>query len=154
MTITEPSPAPQSPVEADGTLADHLFQAGLGALELVTVTLGDRLGLYRALSEIGPATVAELARAAGVDGRYTREWCEQQAVAGLLGVDDPLRAADERRFALLPGSEEVLLDPESPGYLVPMGAFLEAVCRVLPALEGAFRSGAGVPYAHYAVQDA
>src|SRR3954468_7169635 len=154
MTITEPSPAPQSPVEADGTLADHLFQSGLGALELVTVALGDRLGLYRALAEIGPATVGELARAAGVDARDTREWCEQQSVAGLLGVDDPLRAPGDRRFALPPGSAEVLLDPQSPAYLVPMGDFLEAVCRVLPALEQAFRSGAGVPYADYAVQHA
>jgi hypothetical protein len=75
-------------------------------------------------------------------------------VAGLLTVEDPNRSAAERHFALPPGSEAVLLDQQSPSYLVPFADFLEAVCRVLPDLQSAFRSGNGVPYADYAVQHA
>jgi 2-polyprenyl-3-methyl-5-hydroxy-6-metoxy-1,4-benzoquinol methylase len=129
-------------------LAGRLFEAGLGAFEWATVTLGVRLGLYRALSDRGPSTSGELAAAAGIDARYAREWCEQQAVAGLIEVDDA------RRFTLPAGSEAVLLDPESPAYLVPVGGFLEAVGRIMPALEAAFRSGDGVPYGAYGVQEA
>ena len=37
-------------------LADRLFHDMIGALELFTVYLGERLGLYRALAADGPAT--------------------------------------------------------------------------------------------------
>ena len=80
-------------------------------------SLGVRLGLYRALADRGPCTAAQLAASAAIDARYTREWCEQQAVAGPLTVDRAADSAvdgpDERRFSLPPGSEPVLLDPES-----------------------------------------
>ena len=125
---------------------------GLGAFELATVALGERLGLYRALSDGGPATADSLADTTGIDGRYAREWCEQQAAAGLLTVDDPEQAPGDRRFGLLPGSEVVLLDPDSPAYLIPIGGFLEAVGRMLPAIEAAYRTGSGISYGEYAVQ--
>src|SRR6059058_2809672 len=117
--------------EVAGALAGRLFETGLGAFELLTVALGERLGLYRALADHGPVTAAQLAAAAGTDGRYTREWCEQQAAAGLLTVDAG-SAPTERQFRLPPGSEAVLLDPQSRTYLMPIGDFLQAVCRVLP----------------------
>jgi len=128
-------------------LAGRLFEAGIGAFELTTVLLGERLGLYRALVD-GPRTAAELATATGTDERYVREWCEQQAVAGLLAVDD------RRHFALLAGSEAVLIDELSPVYLVQIGAFVESLGKVLPALQEAFRTGAGVPFGDYDVQHA
>ena len=155
MTTTAPVPTTErSPEEVTGELAGRLFEAGLGAFELACVTLGTRLGLYRALADGGPMNAPALAALACVDPRYTREWCEQQAAAGLLTVDEPGHAPDDRRFALIPGSEAVLLDPESPAYLIPVGGFLEAVGRMLPALETAYRTGAGIPYGDYAVQHA
>jgi 2-polyprenyl-3-methyl-5-hydroxy-6-metoxy-1,4-benzoquinol methylase len=154
MTAAVEASTDRTPDEVAGELAGRLFEAGLGAFEWATITLGVRLGLYRELSGRGPCTATELAAAAGVDDRYTREWCEQQAVAGLITVDDATRPVDERRFALPVGSEAVLLDPESPAYLVPVGGFVEAVGRIMPALEAAFRSGDGVPYGAYGVQEA
>jgi ubiquinone/menaquinone biosynthesis C-methylase UbiE len=38
--------------------------------------------------------------------------------------------------------------------MLPLGGFLESVCRIVPAVEAAFRSGEGVPYSDYAVHDA
>src|SRR3954471_6248886 len=99
MTI-RPGCAELSPDEVAGTLAGRLFETGLGAFELLTVALGERLGLYRALADRGPVTAVQLAAAAGTDGRYTREWCEQQAAAGLLTVDAPDSAPTERHFGL------------------------------------------------------
>ncbi|HEY4727129.1 MAG TPA: SAM-dependent methyltransferase, partial [Actinomycetes bacterium] len=52
-------------------------QATITALELYAVYLGERLGLYRALAEGGPATSAELAERTGTVERYVREWLEQ-----------------------------------------------------------------------------
>ncbi len=54
------------PTEA---LAERLFHDAAGALELYTVYLGERLGLYRALHEGGPATAGELAARTGTDAR-------------------------------------------------------------------------------------
>jgi 2-polyprenyl-3-methyl-5-hydroxy-6-metoxy-1,4-benzoquinol methylase len=121
---------------------------------LATIALGDRLGLYRVIADRGPSTTAEVAAATGHDHRYLREWCEQQAAAGLLLVDTMSGDGDPgtRRFALPPGSEAVLLDPESPAYLVPITGFLESVARVMQDLESAFRTGRGIPYGDYQVQ--
>ena len=63
-----------------GALADRLFRDAAGALELYTIYLGDRLGLYRALHEDGPATSGELAARTGTNERYVREWLEHHAV--------------------------------------------------------------------------
>ena len=55
--------------------------------DVYTVYMGDQLGLYRALAD-GDATEAGIAEAAEIDRRYLREWLEQQAVTGLIEVDD------------------------------------------------------------------
>src|SRR6266849_5305269 len=82
--------------------------------------VGDRLGLYRALAQDGPSTAAHLARSAGIHERYAREWLEQQAVAGLIEVKTESTDADKRRYGLAPGHAEVLLNPDSLNYLVPI----------------------------------
>ena len=56
-------------------LAGRLFRDMTGALELLTVYLGERLGLYQALSAGGPATSAELAaRTAPSSGTSGNGW--------------------------------------------------------------------------------
>ena len=69
-------------------LAERLFAAAVSAFDLAGVYLGDRLGWYRDLHEHGPATPEELADRTGTDARYAREWLEQQAVGGILEVDE------------------------------------------------------------------
>ena len=72
-TGIDETPVGATPADADaltGALAERLFGAGLGALELATVALGDRLGLYRALDRDGASTAPRLAAAAGIDARY------------------------------------------------------------------------------------
>ena len=68
-------------------LTDRLFRDAAGALELYTIYLGERLGLYRALHEYGSATSGELAARTGTNERYVREWLEHHAASGLLEVD-------------------------------------------------------------------
>src|SRR6185369_10634099 len=48
------------------------------------VWLGDELGLYRVLTDIGLATVDELAGKAGCNPRLTREWLDVQVAGGLI----------------------------------------------------------------------
>ncbi len=144
--MTEPSAS--GAAAARDQLAERLFGATIAALDLLHVWLGERLGLYRALAEGGPATSAELAARAGIHERYAREWLEHQAVAGLLAVDGRADAA-ARTFSLPPGHDEVLLDRDSLNYLTPMALGVVGMARALPEVREAFRTGSGVPYEAY-----
>ena len=129
--------------ERRDALVERLFGSTLGAMDVLSVYLGVRLGLYRALADRGASSSEELAAAAGLNERYVREWLEQQATTGILEVDD------ERRYTLPPGHDEALLDETSLNYVAPFGKLLVACVRPIDALLAAYRSGDGVPYADY-----
>jgi hypothetical protein len=84
---------------ASEALGDRLLTALTGAAELVTIELGRELGLYDALRG-HDLTAAELAKTAGIDQRYAREWLEQQAAAGILAVATNAPDAEARSFTL------------------------------------------------------
>ena len=130
-------------------LVERLFESTLGAMDVLAVYLGVRLGLYRALADHGPANVGELAERTGLHERYVREWLEQQAATGILEVDDAGAVEGERRYSLPEGHDEALLDESSLNYAAPFGKLLVACVRPIDALLAAFRSGDGVPYADY-----
>jgi 2-polyprenyl-3-methyl-5-hydroxy-6-metoxy-1,4-benzoquinol methylase len=132
---------------------DRLSADAIGALELISVYLGDRLGLYRVLSEHPGATPYELASAAGLHPRYTREWLEQQTVSGILETDNPDAADDERRYRLPPGHDEALLDESSLDFVASLADGVVSCTRPLETLLDAFRTGAGVPYAAYGTSE-
>jgi len=130
-------------------LATRLFMASLGSAELMVAYLGMRLGLYRALAE-GPVSEDELSANTGIARRYAREWLEQQAVSGIVTVDDTRKAPAARRYSLPSGHAEVLNDQDSlfsvtPLTLMPVGGF----GKVLPRLLEAFRDGSGLSYDQY-----
>jgi 2-polyprenyl-3-methyl-5-hydroxy-6-metoxy-1,4-benzoquinol methylase len=129
--------------------AQRLLDAILGAQFVQAAYLGDRLGYYRALAASGPLTAPELAERTGTAERYTREWLEHQAVAGVLTVDDPGAAPQERRFELPAGAAEALTDPVSPAHLLPMARMVGGLGKRLDDLVDAYRSGGGVGWAEF-----
>jgi 2-polyprenyl-3-methyl-5-hydroxy-6-metoxy-1,4-benzoquinol methylase len=129
-------------------LVERLFGAMLGMIDAQMTYVGDRLGLYRALAA-RDATATELATATACDARYVREWLEQQAVAGILEVDDVKVAPLARRYHLPEPYVEVFTDPDSLNYLATFARMMVGVARQLPAVLNAFRTGGGVPYADY-----
>jgi 2-polyprenyl-3-methyl-5-hydroxy-6-metoxy-1,4-benzoquinol methylase len=140
---------PEQAAERRDALVGRLFESILGTMDLLNLYLGDRLGLYGALAGGRPATSAELAARAGIAQRYAREWLEQQAVTGILEVDDPGKGADERRYALPAGHDEVLLNQDSLSYAAYVGRFATALGQVMPRVLEAFRTGGGVNWAEY-----
>jgi 2-polyprenyl-3-methyl-5-hydroxy-6-metoxy-1,4-benzoquinol methylase len=147
--LSTPAAADPSPDARRDALAARLFDATLGAFDLLAVHLGLDLGLYRALADHGPSTPPELAAAAGIHVRYAREWLEHQAVGGLLDVAVPSGDPDARRYALPAGHAEVLLDPDHLSTMAPMPLYLTAAARTWPALLEAYRTGAGVDWSDY-----
>jgi SAM-dependent methyltransferase len=130
-------------------LADRLLKSMIGSAELASVWLGLRLHLYEALRKGGPATVAEVSARAGIDARYAREWLEQQAVAGLLDVEDVAADAETRRYRLPEAHAEVLLDADNPAHAGATAYWIGSLAEVLHRVPGIYRSGEGLPYPEY-----
>ncbi len=99
--------------------------------------IGDRLGIYRAMADSGPATISELAAGTRLNERYVREWLALMATAGYVKYDP-----ETSRYQLPPEFVPVLCDEKSPVF---MGGFIELLACVFPAqkvIEG-FRGGKG-----------
>ncbi|HEX2884563.1 MAG TPA: methyltransferase domain-containing protein [Candidatus Limnocylindria bacterium] len=124
-------------------LAERLFTAATATFDLAGVYLGDRLGYYRSLAGDGPATAEELAARTGTDTRYTREWLEQQAVAGILDVDG------EHRFSLSAAHALVLVEEESLNLMAPLSRMITAAMGRLPSLVEVYRTGHGMGWDAY-----
>lgn len=54
-----------------------------GAMTSSLIALGDTLGLYEKMKELGQLSSAGLAEACGLDERFVREWQHQQVIAGI-----------------------------------------------------------------------
>lgn len=147
MTVT--TSAPTVPDDAESALVERLFHATIGALELYSVYLGNRLGLYGVLADGRRRTAADLARDAGIAPRYAREWLEQQAVAGLVHVDDAGHLPDARGYTLPAAHAAVLAAADHPSHVAPFAPMLVGIAAALPEVAEAYRTGHGVPFAAY-----
>ncbi|GLZ46007.1 hypothetical protein Acsp06_21920 [Actinomycetospora sp. NBRC 106375] len=140
----------ETDVPSDGrtteACAETVFAGILGMEQTTALYLGDRLGWYRSLAQDGPATAPELAARTGTAARYAREWLEYQAVCGLLTVDDPGAAPDERCFAMPAAHVPVLADLDSEAVLTPFARILVASLRRIDDLLEAYRTGGGVSW--------
>lgn len=131
---------------------DRFFERfhGWNAATLATasVTLGLRLGLYRALDRLGTADSERLASATETAERYVREWLAHQAVCGVLEVAEAGEART-RQYRIPPGHRAVLVDGDDPRYLLSATRFYVGLAASLDAVVGAFRSGEGLPLGAY-----
>jgi 2-polyprenyl-3-methyl-5-hydroxy-6-metoxy-1,4-benzoquinol methylase len=132
------------PGDVAAALAGRLRHDVVGALELFTVYLGERLGLYRALRD-GPTTSSELAGRTGTAERYVREWLEHQAASGLLEVEGPAAGPLARLYRLPPEHVPVLADPDDVRYRAFSGVEVVRAGRGLADLAEAFRTGGAPP---------
>jgi SAM-dependent methyltransferase len=125
---------------------ERVFEAALGTFTTYAIHLGSRLGYYDALAAEGPSTPIELAAATGTSERYTREWLEQGAVAGLLSCENPAAPAAERRFALPPAHAAVLTGPDGLDYLGGLPQTVVGAVSIIDEVVDAYRTGTGIEF--------
>jgi SAM-dependent methyltransferase len=118
-------------------------------MDLLHLYIGQKLGLYAQMASAGAVTPSDLASRSGMHQRYAREWLEQQAVTGVLVVEDTTGSPDQRRYRLPEGHAEALLDEESMNYLAPVAAMLVSVAQRMPQLLSVYRTGEGLDWAAY-----
>ncbi len=122
------------------TFPDRVHDATLGYFQILSMYLGLRLGLYDALGD-GELTSSALAERAGIEARYAREWCEQQATIGVLAAD----ATHEPPVFRLPDDvRESLLDRDSTSYLGATIRQLASLRAVIDPVVEAYRTGQGL----------
>ena len=136
---------------ASSTDADALMAFALKSIDDIAagytgvmVSLGSKLGLYKALAGAGPLSAREVAARSGCAGRYVREWLNSQAAAGYVGYH-----AVSDTYELSPAQAAVLADEDSPFFIphawnVPASMWFDEA-RSLEA----FRTGRGVAWGEH-----
>jgi SAM-dependent methyltransferase len=104
-----------------------------------TVVVGDKLGLYEALADHGPATPAELAAATGCDERYLREWLSAQAASEYAHYDPATG-----RFHLDEVQTACLADASHPGFLAGGMTVVSSMHKDEESVRSAFTTGHGL----------
>ncbi len=143
MTTTTPRPPAQNAGRpAEDEVMEFLEQVitdGAAAMSGLCTSLGDRLGLYRAMAGAGPLTSQQLADRTGLSERYLREWLAAQVAGEYVDHD---RATDT--YELSDVRAAVLADPDAPTYAAGMFTMLQALYGTEDDLMAAFGTGEGV----------
>jgi 2-polyprenyl-3-methyl-5-hydroxy-6-metoxy-1,4-benzoquinol methylase len=113
-----------------GQLVGHMTGSAL----CFGIWLGDELGLYRTLVELGPTSADDLAAKAGCHPRLVREWLDGQAAGGLLEWD-----AASDRYSIGPEAAMALADDESPAFVARAMNAIGSVFIDMPKVADAFR---------------
>jgi SAM-dependent methyltransferase len=111
------------------------------AMSGVLVTIGDRLGLYKAMAQLGPVTPAELARRTETAERYVREWLNAQAAGGYVTYD-----AATQRYTLPAEQAFALAEELSPAFCPGLFQVTQAMWHAGEAIEANFRNGGGTAW--------
>jgi SAM-dependent methyltransferase len=111
-----------------------------GTASTAMTVLGDRLGLYRAMTGAGPLTAGKLAATTGLNERLVTEWLGQQVTSGYVVLaGDTYELPMEHALAL-----SVV---DSPVHLVGAAEIMTGWFLSLDALEHAFRTDGALDYA-------
>jgi 2-polyprenyl-3-methyl-5-hydroxy-6-metoxy-1,4-benzoquinol methylase len=117
------------------------LSAGYGG---VMVSIGDKLGLYRAMSGGGPLSSHEIARRSACSERYVREWLNSQVAGGYIDYH-PASAT----YELTPEQAAVLADNTSPVFLPHAWQVVASMWADEPKTLHAFKTGKGVSWGEH-----
>jgi len=125
-------------------LVGRLFgdlSAGYGG---IMVSLGDKLGLYKAMAGAGPLSSQELAKRSGCGERYVREWLNAQAAGGYVDYH-PTSAT----YELTREQAAVLADDTSPVFLPHAWQVVASMWADEPKSRAAFKANRGVSWVEH-----
>ncbi|MEN8128593.1 MAG: methyltransferase domain-containing protein [Pseudomonadota bacterium] len=110
----------------------------------VMTNIGHKLGLYKAMAGTGPITSQSLADKTGTYERYVREWLNNQTAGGYVIYD-----AETNTYTLPDEHIPVLVDDESPVFLVPALDVASSLWLDEDKVADVFRSGEGIAWSDH-----
>ncbi|MFI9018938.1 SufS family cysteine desulfurase [Streptomyces griseus] len=142
-----PPQAPDSQGDAERVFLSQVFSDAATAATGLAVSIGDRLGLYRAMAGAGHLTAGELAERTGTQEIYLREWLHTQVGAGYVTCEqDP---SGQSLYLLPDPHSAVLAEPDAPTSGVGIFGALGALYAVENELTECFRTGEGIDWGTY-----
>jgi SAM-dependent methyltransferase len=116
-----------------------------GAASAILVYIGDKLGLYKAISDFAkPITSQELANITSTSERYIREWLANQAAGGYLTYD-----SSSQRYTLPLEHAQALVNESSPAYAAGGFQVVMSLFRDEPKFLEVFKTGKGITWGEH-----
>ena len=110
----------------------------------VMVSLGHKLGLYKAMAGAGPISAQELAARTGCAPRYVSDWLNAQAAGGYVDYH-----AVSNTYELNPEQALVLADEDSPVFIPPAWNVPASMWFDEEKTLESFRTGRGVAWGEH-----
>jgi 2-polyprenyl-3-methyl-5-hydroxy-6-metoxy-1,4-benzoquinol methylase len=140
MSPTEQILNEQKAEEFSLQLLDTLNKA---AVALMT-SIGHQTGLFDTMASLPPANSDRIAKAAGLNERYVREWLGTMVTGRIVEYDEV-----EQTYVLPPEHAAFLTRAASPNNLAVTAQFIPLLGSVEEKIIDAFINGGGVSYEHY-----
>ena len=138
--MTEPILNTQKSEQFANQLLDTLNKA---AIALMT-SIGHQTGLFDTMASLPPATSDRIAKAAGLNERYVREWLGAMVTGRVVEYD-----TTEKTYVLPPEHAAFLTRAASPNNLAVPMQFIPLLGSVEEKIIDSFINGGGVSYEHY-----
>ncbi len=134
--------------EFDQTKADAFVEQMLGVVNqgmlAMMLSIGHRTGLFDRLADMSPARCEEIARKAGLQERYVREWLGAMVTGRILEYDPAAQT-----YWLPPEHAAVLTRAATPNNLASVMQWVAVLGEVESEVVEKFAHGGGVHYCCY-----
>jgi SAM-dependent methyltransferase len=114
------------------------LSAGYGG---VMISIGHKLGLYRAMADAGPLSADQIAERTGCAPRYVEEWLKSQVAGRCIDYD-----ASTHTYELTAEQAAILADEGSPYFLPNAWQVVASLWADEDAAVDAIRSGNGIAW--------
>jgi 2-polyprenyl-3-methyl-5-hydroxy-6-metoxy-1,4-benzoquinol methylase len=131
------------PSKADAFSGRLLSALNDGALCLM-IAVGHRVGLFDAMRELPPATSDEIARHAGLNERYVREWLGAMVTGRVIEIDPEVN-----RFWLPQEHAAFLTRAAGADNIAVFSQYISLLGSVEDEIVACFKRGGGVPYSKF-----
>jgi SAM-dependent methyltransferase len=142
---TSPGPKPEAAMNIDPNKLNAIVNTALSDLSAgyggVLISLGHKLGLYRAMAGAGPLSAVEVARRSECAERYVREWLNAQVAGGYV-----LYHPSSETYELTPEQAMVLAEEDSPVFIPAAWQVPASMWFDEPKAIDAFRTGKGIAW--------
>jgi 2-polyprenyl-3-methyl-5-hydroxy-6-metoxy-1,4-benzoquinol methylase len=115
-----------------------------GACLAFMTGIGHQTGLFETMAKLPPSTSEEVARAAGLNERYVREWLGAMVTGRIINYDPATRT-----YSFPPEHAASLTQAAGPNNMGPFFQYFALMGIIEPRVIDCFRNGGGVSYQYY-----
>ena len=134
----------ENPVDTTEEFAERIVGAIDDASLAILLSIGHQTKLFDTMTEMPPATSAQIAEAAGLNERYVREWLGGVVANRVVDYDPAAQT-----YALPGHRAAVLTRAAGPDNLSRVAQFIPLLGEVEQKIIGCFHNGGGLPYSDY-----